>query len=443
MDNQPQRHGLLWEQWLPLVTGTSLLLSICTVLRLDAFPVGPGESLLALLAFLGLAYTRQFSIWKHPLVLFWLVVLITMSLGYISGSHVGLYVDRTAMAYAFTGFVSIGMLVLFQQLTHQAIRRSLFWLCVSTALLLWLGFAVYISGDLELLHALKMQDCGDTRYCGWSINPNQLALFFIPLPVWVAALWRDVTQPTPLQIIGFGLLLFALMLMGLLVRSDGLFVVWVFEFVVLLVLRLRWDMKVGRKSLLGYGLAMVVCVLLVKTFAHGEVRKSVVCASQTLAQGINPWKAQCYDGQSFKDQEAFRIGYSDPAEKVGVRQEIWINGLKAWLDAPIFGHGPGWFSHSPLPEGVQNSEGKILWESHNISIDFLTQGGIFLALAWIGLVIHLLLGAWKIRDSYSFSVVLMMAVFTFFHNTRQPYFWFVLMVASEAIRRKLFVSGKT
>lgn len=426
---------------LPVVLGVSLLLSICTVLRSAAFPVGPGEALLALLAITGLFLYHPLPLFKQPLVLFWAVVLVTMSLGAVTGNHIGGDVGRTAMAYAFTGAVSIGLLALLSTLSDQAVRLTLFSLCASTALLLWIGFAVYIDGNPALIQALHMTDCGDTRYCGWSLNPNQLALFFIPLPVWVAALWRDVSRPTPGQIVAFGLLLFALMLMGLLVRSDGLFVVWVFEFVVLLVLRLRWDLKVGRKSLLGYGLAMVVCVLLVKTFAHGEVRKSVLCASQTLAQGINPWKAQCYDGQAFKDQESMRIGYSDPTEKVGVREEIWKNGISAWLDAPLFGHGPGWFSLSPSSEGILTADGKYRWESHNLTIDLLTQGGVLLGLSWIALVGYLLLGAWRIRDSYSFSVVLMMAVFTFFHNTRQPYFWFVLTVASEAIRRRLFVSA--
>lgn len=428
---------------LPVVLGVSLLLSICTVLRSAAFPVGPGEALLALLAITGLFLYHPLHLFKQPLVLFWAVVLVTMSLGAVTGNHIGGDVGRTAMAYAFTGAVSIGLLALLSTLSDQAVRLSLFSLCASTALLLWIGFAVYIDGNPALIQALHMTDCGDTRYCGWSLNPNQLALFFIPLPVWVAALWRDVSRPTPGQIVAFGLLLFALMLMGLLVRSDGLFVVWVFEFVVLLVLRLRWDLKVGRKSLLGYGLAMVVCVLLVKTFAHGEVRKSVLCASQTLAQGINPWKAQCYDGQAFKDQEALRIGYSDPTEKVGIREDLWHNGLKTWLDAPLFGHGPGWFSwytDPSAPERIPVEPG-TLWESHNLTIDLLTQGGVLLGLSWIALVGYLLLGAWRIRDSYSFSVVLMMAVFTFFHNTRQPYFWFVLTVASEAIRRRLFVSA--
>ena len=82
-------------------------------------------------------------------------------------------------------------------------------------------------------------------------------------------------------------------------------------------------------------------------------------------------------------------------------------------------------------------------ESHNITIDLLTQGGILAGLAWVALVSYLLINAWRIQDSYTFSVVLMMAAFTFFHNTRQPYFWFVLAFSYDAICRRLFVSPPT
>jgi hypothetical protein len=296
---------------------------------------------------------------------------------------------------------------------------------------------VYLSGDAMLAQKLHMVDVGDVRYSGWSINPNQLALFFVPLPVWVAALWRDVAKPTRMQMTGFGLLLFALMLMGLLVRSDGLFVVWVFEFVILIVLRLRWEMKASRMSLLGYALVMVLCVFLVKTFAHGEVRKSIRCAVETLSQGEGLWSNKCYDGQAFKDQEAFRIGYSDPAIKTSARGELWQHGLNYWLNSPWVGHGPGEYSWHTINTNDERT-GPV--ESHNITIDLLTQGGVLAGFVWVALVSYLLIGAWRIRDSYTFSVVLMMAAFTFFHNTRQPYFWFVLSMSYEAINRKLFVS---
>ena len=425
---------------LPFILGFGLLLSISTNLRMAAFPVGPGELLLAVLAVVGVMYGKPWQLWKTPVVLFWLLVLICMLLGALAASQKGSLATHHAMAYAFTAAVTIGLIALMTKLSDAALRRVIYWLCMLTAIGLWFGFVVYLSDDVLLAQKLHMADAGDIRYSGWSINPNQLALFFVPLPVWVAALWRDVSSPTRWQMAGFGLLLFALMLMGLLVRSDGLFVVWVFEFVILIMLRLRWEMKASRMSLFGYALMMVLCVFLVKTFAHGEVRKSVRCAVETLSQGEGLWSAKCYDGQAFQDQEAFRIGYSNPVEKTGVREELWKHGLQAWLESPWVGYGPGEYSWVSTDANGGRSD---FMESHNITIDMLTQGGILAGFAWIALVSYLLINAWRIRDSYTFSVVLMMAAFTFFHNTRQPYFWFVLAMSYEAIRRKLFVSPPT
>lgn len=426
--------NVMQQQVAPFALGCALLLSISTNLRFAAFPVGPGELLLALLGAAGVWFGKPWRRWKTPVVLFWLCAGLGMVLGAAFADKPGALAAHHAMAYAFTGAVTVGLLALLVQLSDEAVRRSIFCLASLTAVVLWFGFVVYLSGDLELAKQLHMADGGDIRYSGWSINPNQLALFFVPLPVWVAALWRDVANPTRLQMTGFGLLLFALMLMGLLVRSDGLFVVWVFEFVILIMLRLRWEMKASRMSLLGYAFVMVLCVFLVKTFAHGEVRKSVRCAAETISQGEGLWSNKCYDGQAFKDQEAFRLGYSDPLQKTGVRQEHWVHGLQSWWHSPWVGHGPGEYSYNSI--GGEK-------ESHNITIDLLTQGGVLAGGAWLALVSYLLIGAWRIRDSYTFSVVLMMAAFTFFHNTRQPYLWFVLAFSYEAIRRKLFVSPPT
>ena len=434
------RAGFLGGALVPFVMGLGLLLSISTNLRMAAFPVGPGEVLLALLGIVGALFGNLWRVWKTPVVLFWLLASLGMLLGALLATQKGSLAAHHAMAYAFTASVTIGFVALLMQLSDAALRRAVYWLCTLTAVSLWLGFVVYLSGNGGLAKQLHMTDAGDVRYSGWSINPNQLALFFVPLPVWVAALWRDVVKPTRLQLAGFGLLLFALMLMGLLVRSDGLFVVWVFEFIILIMLRLRWEIKASRMSLLGYALVMVLCVFLVKTFAHGEVRKSVRCAVETLSQGEGLWSTKCYDGQAFQDQEAFRIGYSNPVEKKGIREELWKHGLQAWVQSPWVGNGPGEYSwHSTDALGGRTE----VIESHNITIDLLTQGGILAGGAWLALVSYLLVGAWRIRDSYAFSVVLMMAAFTFFHNTRQPYFWFVLAFSYEAIRRKLFVSPPT
>ena len=431
------KQNVMWQRMLPFALGFALLLSISTNLRLAAFPVGPGELLLAFLAVLGAWLGKAWRLWRTPVLLFWLCAGLGMTLGAVFADKPGALAAHHAMAYAFTGAVTVGLLAMLVKFSEAALRLSILGLTSITAVVLWFGFVVYISGNAGLANQLQMADASDIRYSGWSINPNQLALFFVPLPVWVAALWRDLTQPTRWQMLGFGVLLFALMLMGLLVRSDGLFVVWVFEFVILIMLRLRWEMKASRVSLLGYALVMVLCVFLVKTFAHGEVRKSVRCAAETILQGGGLWSAKCYDGQAFKDQETFRIGYSNPVEKTGIREELWKHGLQAWAQSPWLGNGPGEYSWYSM--GANGGRSEIM-ESHNITIDMLTQGGLLAGGAWLALVLYLLIGAWRIRDSYTFSVVLMMSAFTFFHNTRQPYFWFVLAFSYEAIRRKLFVS---
>lgn len=325
----------------PFAIGVAFLLSISTNLRFAAFPVGPGELLLALLAVIGLWRVRVQLLCANPVVVFWLVVLLGMTLGTLIHGNLEPIGIRHAMAYLFTAGVTVGISGLFLKLEDAALRRSILWLSALTAVMLWLSFVIYLHGDFILMKRLLLPDSSQWRFSGWSTNPNQLALYFVPLPVWVAALWRDQVKPSRLHMACFGLLLFALMLMGLLVRSDGLFVVWVFEFVILIMLRLRWEMKASRMSLLGYGLVMVLCVFLVKTFAHGEVRKSVRCAVETISQGEGLWSAKCYDGQAFKDQEAFRIGYSDPLQKTGIRQEHWVNGLQSWWQSPWVGHGPG------------------------------------------------------------------------------------------------------
>jgi len=116
------------------------------------------------------------------------------------------------------------------------------------------------------------------------------------------------------------------------------------------------------------------------------------------------------------------------------------------MEAPIFGHGPGafsWFSDAAMQKGFEDANGGFYREeSHNIPIDLLTQGGVLLSAGWAALLLYLLVGAWRIRDSYTFSVVLMLVVFTLFHyHIRQPYLWFALIMSYEAIRRRLFVGG--
>lgn len=427
----------VWEWGVPVLIGVGFLLSISTNLRMRGFPIGPGELLLAGLAAVGYLNKKSWGFLFRPIAFFWVFSLLGFGLGALLVLRKGALADHHAMAYLYTATVTVGISALVMQLSDVAIRRSIFCLSIFTAISLWLGFFVYLIGGASVTKDIGIVEFAGIRYSGWSENPNQLALFFVPLPVWVAALWRDLVNPNRRLQLWFGLLLFALMLMGLLVRSDGLFVVWVFEFLILLLLRMRWELKVNRALLVLYALIMALSIFLVKTFAHGDVRSTVLCTVETLYQDQGGWAEKCFDRNAFRAHEAFRIGYNEPVEKTGVRKELWMHGFKAWIESPWVGNGPGEYSWNAI--GSEGARSEPL-ESHNITIDLLTQGGLLAGVAWIALVSYLLINAWRIRDSYTFSVVLMMAAFTFFHNTRQPYLWFVLAMSDEAIRRKLFVS---
>jgi ABC-type multidrug transport system permease subunit len=66
--------NVVWQRVMPFALGLALLLSICTNLRLAAFPVGLGELLLALLSAVGAWYCKPLRFWKTPVVLFWICV---------------------------------------------------------------------------------------------------------------------------------------------------------------------------------------------------------------------------------------------------------------------------------------------------------------------------------------------------------------------------------
>jgi phosphoglycerol transferase MdoB-like AlkP superfamily enzyme len=180
---------------LPLLIGFALLLSISTNLRLEAFPVGPGELSLAAISVFGFVFGDFWRQRKTPIFLFWFLVLSAMAIGSMVGPLKGHLTRHHAMAYIFTAAISVGLSLLIAKLKDEALRGMLFWLCLLTACFLWFGFLVYLLDDISLAQILKMANASDTRYTGWSTNANQLALFFVPLPVWGAALWRDIAKP--------------------------------------------------------------------------------------------------------------------------------------------------------------------------------------------------------------------------------------------------------
>ena len=106
------------------------------------------------------------------------------------------------------------------------------------------------------------------------------------------------------------------------------------------------------------------------------------------------------------------------ADEGGGRVTLALNGILAYLESPIFGHGAGAFSGVDIP--------MMRYEAHNTFIDFLTMGGIpFILIVYVP---FFLAAKELLLDSKYFilGILIGLVFFSFFHFIgRHPIFWFV------------------
>ena len=422
----------------PLLLAVGLFLTVSGTLRVfDGF--GIGELLLLLLAFVGWAKGQRMALISSPFAWFWCLLGILMSFGYTFNDLVGNWVRRDTVAYFYTGTVSLGLLLSLRDWSDEQLK--IFWrvLFLVSLTVLWLGFVVYISGDTDMIRSMRMDDQGDARYTAWSTNANQLALFFVPLPIWLLLLRPDCNSRT--KHVGWLFVAFATMLMGLIVRSDALVLSWGLGLVLLMALDIFWKNRREFRLLLILAVVASGVLLVAKTFTSGDVRKTFVCSWSAVSKFESPIANACIPAGSFSGLEGMRTGYDSPGNKTAIRIGLWKNALTVIGNAPLIGHGPGAFSWYADPEMQKGSEasGKIREEAHNLPLDLMTQGGVLLGLAWLGLLGWLMVIAWQARVPCAFVWVFMLGFFTLFmYHLRHPYLWVSLILAEEVVRRGLW-----
>lgn len=427
----------------PIVIGACVVLSMATNLRVSVGPlaVGPGELALLGLASWGLASGRVLASIKNPILWFWGLLVVTMTLGYLTGSVEGEWALRNTVAYMFTFFVTLGVSCLLAGLSDEKLSRLILWVICLATLITWVGFVFFIVGTEETARLTGLTQLGQ-RYSGWSSNPNQLALFFLPLPIlFLAVLFsnRGCFKPANPMLFAFFCLI---LLLGLLIRSDALLVAWLVGFLVWAMLQLAWAGRHSAYVVLSVCVVFMSVFAVFKTFVTGQTQDDVKCVISKVIKYERYIKWCEIRGGQF-GANSLSVGLEEPELKKAIRLDLWSNGLSAWVKAPVFGHGPGAYAYYSNVEhqNALESSGRSFEEAHNTPIDLLTQGGVLLALGWFGLLIWLVYKAWMIRDSYTLTIVLMIGVFSLFHyHVRQPYLWFLLLVTYEAIRRRLFVA---
>lgn len=422
----------------PVLLALGLFLTFCGNLRI-VDGVGLGELLLLCIALQGWTKGQKLVLLKSPFAWFWCLLLVLMFFGYLSNQLVANWVQRNTIAYVYTGTVSLGLILVLRDWSVRQLMIFLRALFIVSLSMLWFGFAFYFNAETEWSRILHLSDLNGARYTAWATNANQLALFFVPLPVWLLAL--KLNRSEMIRTIGWLILVIATMFMGLNVRSDALVLSWGLGLVLLIVLDIFWGNRREFHLLLLLALMAISVLLLSKIFISGDVRKTSVCSVEAILKLQSPVKSGCIAQGTLSGIEVMRTGYDTPQNKIAFRVGLWRNALSVIVDEPLIGHGPGAFSwyEDPDFQKEQEAAGKMREEAHNIPLDLMTQGGVLLGIAWLALIGWLMVIAWQARVPYVFVWVFMLGFFTLFmYHLRHPYLWASLILAQEVVRRGLW-----
>lgn len=397
---KPLNLSISQSRVLALVLSVVLFLCVSTNLRVSGLPVGVGEIGLLLLMIVSI-FMKPWQRVSSPLFLFWLAVWGCTALGYAFGNVVGSLRLHNAVAYAYTGLLTLAFVTVFARLKESDLRRILFCFVVISLVALWLGFLAYLNFDQATLASLRIDTSDNGRYQGWCQNANQMSLLLVPMPFLVLDLWANSPNKTKWLGLGWLALLFLVVFMGLVVRSATLTASWALGLIVLGLLNLKRPQNLNWKA--------VVAVLLV--FLAGFV--SVRALTHQGALGAT--------GQN----NALQVGMGSSDQKVDIRMQLWKNALQVWEKSPIVGHGPGAYSQFDMTE-TQSFSGM---EAHNTLIDLMVQGGVLLGLGYICLFIWLATSLWGTRQLLLLVSVIALFSFEFFmFHLRQPVLWFYLVL---------------
>lgn len=259
-----------------------------------------------------------------------------------------------------------------------------------------LYFYQYFFGVISLIEIADDTD----RYSALSLNPNQLALFILPIPffIYVRYLLNNINlSMAVLQIAMVTLLNFYTF-------GKGLFTAW---FIALLFIAIFGAYgKINRKFLY----FKIISFTLFLPFIYYILTPVIVAL---------------YDGDARGSVEGQGDG----------RVDLWKNGLQSWIDAPFLGNGPGHYSGL-----VWAYEGM---ESHNLLIDWLSAYGVLGAIILITLFLNIMWQSVKLNAWIVLSLNVCLLTQSIFHfYGRQPVFWIWWVVGLAAAHKLVHIKDK-
>ena len=381
------------------VLATALLLTTATQLRLAAAPVGIGEVLLAawivwqLIVVSTTPPTLRGNDISVYLLLFWLtfflVMLVALAISYQRGywDENGAVHDSMALVFSAAFSVLLGTYLVDQRKIESLVRKLIWIGAIFMALLLMLAARRGTFLGIDPWYAA-------IRFTGWAKNPNQIGLLLVSFPF--LALWLR-QQPRTRGKKGIAVATFVLVVAGLLSQSDALYLGWACGGMIVIVF--LWADMLARRGVsrrsaflgtIGIPGLMLAAILWFAAIIYVEIKDTLIAMYELGGQG-------------------------------SVRLQIWSHGISAFLESPLFGHGPGAFA------GVRDSF--VGFEAHNTFIDIATKAGLIGLVLYLSILIVLHIQLLRTNQYYLLAALASVTVFSVFHYVlRQPVYWTVVVI---------------
>ncbi|MCL2713248.1 MAG: O-antigen ligase family protein [Alphaproteobacteria bacterium] len=420
--------------YVAVAAGLFAFASVATALRFGDLPVGVGELCGIVLILVALLRWRALGYVTHPILLFWFGYLLAVGVGFLVGSVQGGHVGHTVIAYAYKACFALMVLAFLHRLGKADLNRIVVATCVIAMVLLLVPFYSFLSGPNAFAEWLGVNFQFPSRLSGWSSNPNQLAFFMLTLPIWLAAAleegnwsgWRWAAK---------SLFLLVLFVLGLSIRSDALFLAWVLG-LALLTVAVVLAGKANWRMLGTMAAAFIVAFCLFKSATEGVGCVDLRTGDPAGVASVEPGRRDggwCFAAvvafSPAKGNSLFGVGFGE--DKGEVRARLWRHALDVWQQSPVFGHGPGAFSY--------RSDPNVKEEAHNLYLDMLTQGGIVAVALFSWLYAWLGWQAWKARDPYAATVLVVLMLFCGAHfMLRQPVLTLNLALCAVVTRHGFF-----
>lgn len=405
-----------------------LLSSAMTILRLPGLPIGSSE------LFFGawiLLIAHQGYLWplNRLLVAMWGAFFVALGIGYAVFLPEAAMARHNAGAFIYDMLVCLALEAYMRKAPSAAVEKAIQALVAFGLSIYFLCALVFVSGWDYGIRVLSISNVIPQRMSGWSNNPDQLALFFTALPFLLLWLAMRRGSLSGRAIAALTAILFTTFVVGLSIRSDALLLAWAVSMSFMTVLSFVPGVKLDRK------IAGLAFATFLSAWVFFQALPSLVTAAHDFQAAVVSSSSSASDAPSLPPAlvphgkaSLLAVGFHE--NKAEVRLTLWMNGIKAWLESPLVGKGPGPHSHLPTYD--------FAMEAHNVPIDLLSQVGLLGTVPLAVAAFFLLGGAFVRRDPYALSILCVVGVYSLAHFTfRMPIFWFYLMLALWMTRARL------